>query len=146
VSRILKGTACAVALTWGLGIAGVVRAQPAGEVKELDKLEGYQQLPGEKKVKKLIEAVPNQPMETMIVWSEAKPTSGAAPLTVEFSADPPEGAKSPTYAWNFGDGSTGEGAKASHTYDKPGLYRVMLKVSDASGSLGEDEQRIKVTK
>jgi len=39
-----------------------------------------------------------------------------------------------TYAWDFGDGSTGEGAKVSHVYTQSGTYKVTLKVDDNSGS------------
>ena len=48
--------------------------------------------------------VPNQPVETIIVWSEAKPTSGAAPLKVAFTADPPANVSDAFYTWQFGDG------------------------------------------
>lgn len=39
-----------------------------------------------------------------------------------------------TYAWDFGDGSTGTGAKAPHSYSKAGRYKVVLKVDDGKGS------------
>lgn len=35
-----------------------------------------------------------------------------------------------TYSWNFGDGSTGSGAIATHEYTKEGSYEVTLTVSD----------------
>ncbi len=34
------------------------------------------------------------------------------------------------HLWNFGDGTTGEGARATHAYDKPGRYRATLTVDD----------------
>ncbi|HEY8939295.1 MAG TPA: glycosyl hydrolase [Cellvibrio sp.] len=35
-----------------------------------------------------------------------------------------------TYAWDFGDGTTGAGATANHTYTSEGSYHVTLTVSD----------------
>lgn len=117
------------------------------ELKQLDVLEGYQQLPDEKSVKKDLTNVPNQPIETLIIWSEAKPTNGSAPLKVAFTADPPPSVSDAIYTWQFGDGgATSTGQSVSHTFERPGVYKVLLKVSNASGALGEDELRIKVTK
>jgi hypothetical protein len=147
MSRILIQASCIVALVCSLGWYRDAAAQPPSERKQLDTLEGYHELPGEKGTKKAIEGMGKAPVETVIVWSDAKPTSGSAPLTVEFTVDPLEGAKSPKYSWDFGDGSPGgEGTKVSHTYSKPGVYRAMLKVTDNTGDLGDDEQRIKVTR
>ena len=39
-----------------------------------------------------------------------------------------------SYAWDFGDGSTGEGAKVSHVYKQAGEYTARLTVSDNSGA------------
>jgi hypothetical protein len=114
------------------------------ELKQLDKLEGYDSLPQEGTVKKDMEKVPNQPVETIIVWSEASPTHGKAPLEVTLTAEAPENVASPTYAWTFSDGGTASGAKVSHTFKAPGVQRAMLKVTSPKGDLGLDEQRIKV--
>jgi predicted outer membrane repeat protein len=40
------------------------------------------------------------------------------------------------YAWDFGDGNTGDGQMPSHSYLSPGIYTVCLAVND--GSLGSD--------
>jgi PKD repeat protein len=37
------------------------------------------------------------------------------------------------YYWSFGDGTTGSGAVAGHTYTKPGLFTVSLTVTDDEG-------------
>ncbi len=42
------------------------------------------------------------------------------------------------YTWNFGDGATGDGATADHTYTKPGVYAVILAVTDNNGAAGMD--------
>jgi PKD repeat protein len=41
-----------------------------------------------------------------------------------------------TYAWDFGDGSTGTGVSPSHTYAADGPYTVSLTVTDAKGLAG----------
>lgn len=41
-----------------------------------------------------------------------------------------------SYAWNFGDGTTGSGANTSHTYDTAGTYQVTLTVTDNAGGIG----------
>ena len=146
MSRI--GPWMVAALLWcALAPVRAVRAEDMQqELKQLDKLQGYNQLPDEKSVKKDMEAVPNQPIETMLVWSEASPNKGAAPLKVAFTADPPQGVANPVYTWQFGDGgATASGQAVTHVFDKPGIYKVLLKVTNASGAVGEEELRIKVT-
>jgi PKD repeat protein len=76
----------------------------------------------------------------------ATPTSGTAPLTVNFNASAssdPNGTAL-TYSWDFGDGSNATGVTASHTYTASGTYTAVLTVSD--GQATDDAQRtIQVT-
>jgi PKD repeat protein len=50
-----------------------------------------------------------------------------------------------SYAWNFGDGSTGTGAGASHTYAAEGTYQVVLTVTDNAGATGTVDHAVTVT-
>ena len=59
------------------------------------------------------------------------PTTGAAPLTVEFTADATD---TPNYLWNFGDGHTSTTQNPTNTFTDPGTYTVTLTVSNANGS------------
>ena len=38
-----------------------------------------------------------------------------------------------TYAWDFGDGTTGTGASVSHTFATAGAYNAKVTVSDGKG-------------
>jgi hypothetical protein len=42
------------------------------------------------------------------------------------------------YNWSFGDGSFGYGATVDHTYARPGVYAVVLAVTDDMGATGID--------
>jgi hypothetical protein len=54
------------------------------------------------------------------------PTSGPAPLQVQFSANSEPGLA--TWSWDFGDGTYGSGMNPVHTYTTPGTYTVKLTV------------------
>jgi PKD repeat protein len=60
------------------------------------------------------------------------PTSGTAPLAVQFTDS---STLSPTsWSWTFGDGGTSTAQNPSHTYSAVGVYTVGLTVSNAGGS------------
>jgi PKD repeat protein len=63
------------------------------------------------------------------------PYSGLVNAAISFdgsrSSDPEGGAL--TYAWDFGDGTTGAGAMIVHSYAAVGTYPVVLQVTDPDG-------------
>ena len=70
------------------------------------------------------------------VHVSANPISGVAQLNVTFSGS---GSSDPdgtivSYQWNFGDGASGNGATASHTYTSAGQFTAILTVTDNDGA------------
>jgi PKD repeat protein len=65
----------------------------------------------------------------------ASPTSGVAPLDVNFSDQSTGNITS--WSWNFGDGYGATLRNPSHRYEFPGTYTVSLTVSGESGSDAE---------
>jgi PKD repeat protein len=75
------------------------------------------------------------------------PTSGAAPLLVNFDAS---GSHDPDgsiiqYTWNFGDGSSGSGKVVPHIYNRGGAFSVGLTVKDNGGATGTKTATITVS-
>jgi PKD repeat protein len=62
----------------------------------------------------------------------ATPTSGTAPLTVNFTD---QSTHNPTsWMWEFGDGNTSSQQNPQHTYQAAGIYTVQLTVANSHGS------------
>jgi len=62
----------------------------------------------------------------------ASPTSGTAPLTVQFTDT---STNTPTsWSWTFGDGGTSTAQNPDHTYTAAGTYTVTLTATNAGGS------------
>ena len=69
----------------------------------------------------------------------ASPTSGTAPLAVQFTTtatDPDGDSGALTYAWDFGvpgtDADVSTQKSPAYTYQQPGTYTAMLTVTDAA--------------
>lgn len=65
----------------------------------------------------------------------ASPTTGEAPLEVEFTDLSDRGSASiEMWRWDFGDGRLSSLRRPTHTYADPGLYQVSLTVTSSAGS------------
>lgn len=77
------------------------------------------------------------------------PYSGIANQSLTFNAsgsyDPDEGDSITSYRWDFGDGTTGEGISATHTYSSEGKYTVNLTVTDNNGEQKTDTTYVNIS-
>jgi archaellum component FlaF (FlaF/FlaG flagellin family) len=76
------------------------------------------------------EALPNEAEPLEAVEFDASGTYQYADTATRTLVDP----ATLTYAWNFGDGSSGTGKIASHAYDEPGRFITTLTVTGAGGA------------
>ncbi len=68
--------------------------------------------------------------------ASGNPVTGTAPLEVNFdgSASSDEDGTIDSYLWDFGDGNTGSGVTATHTYQTDGNFNATLIVTDNNGA------------
>jgi PKD repeat protein len=88
--------------------------------------------------------VTNAAPTKVVAHFSANPTSGHAPLTVQFT-DQSTGPVS-AWNWNFGDGSTDAAQNPSHTYDRAGGFTARLTVTGSSGKSSSATRTIVVSK
>ena len=90
------------------------------------------------------QGAPNTPP---IAAAAANPTSGIAPLAVNFSSagsTDPDGSLA-SYSWNFGDGTSSTAANPSHTYTSAGTFTAVLTVTDNRGATAKAQVAITAT-
>lgn len=72
---------------------------------------------------------PNRPPTAVIRIASTDPEDGQSVLFDGNGSTDPDG-DGLTYAWDFGDNSSGSGAFGAHVYTAAGTYEVVLRVSD----------------
>ncbi|MDW7761281.1 MAG: PKD domain-containing protein [Acidobacteriota bacterium] len=78
----------------------------------------------------------------------ASPTSGGAPLKVDFDAtasNDPNNGSIVSYKWDFGDESSGQGKTISHVYHKTGTFTATLTVKNDAGLEASTSIQIRVS-
>jgi len=116
--------------------------RPSWSEEEWDPEIGYGEVQADAALDAMIGPAPNEPPSAFI-WAD--PTSGSAPLTVQFAA----GASDPdgniiSYLWSI-DGRTLTTGTFSHTFEKSGDYTVYLSVADDGGESGVARTTIHVS-
>lgn len=96
----------------------------------------------EAEIDSLIALGPNTPP---IARCTATPTSGFAPLTVNFNASASTDANGNplSYAWSFGDNGTSTGSTVAHVYNNAGTYSAVVTVTDSGGKT--DRESVVIT-
>ena len=85
---------------------------------------------------------PPPPLATSFTYSPSSPQTGQQ---VSFAASASGGTSPYSFSWNFGDGSSGVGNSATHSYQTAGKYTVTLIATDASGQKATTTQTITIT-
>ncbi len=79
----------------------------------------------------------NAPTQAPVAAFSASPTSGTAPLSVQFTD---QSTNSPTsWTWTFGDNGTSAVQNPSHQYTSPGSYTVILTATNSAGDDTEEK-------
>jgi len=86
----------------------------------------------------------SEPVVELSAQAEATPLTGTSPLEVTFTGSGSTG-EITSYLWDFKDGNTSDEANPVHTFTDPGIYEVVLTVSDDSGMTNTDTIIINVS-
>ena len=76
------------------------------------------------------------PPPSPIITINAQPSTGYAPMEVNFTSSINTSAAIVGYVWNFGDGESSTAVNATHIYTEPGTYTATLTVLDSNGETG----------
>jgi len=68
----------------------------------------------------------------------------AEPILFDASSSVDENDRIAAFSWTFGDGTTGSGQTASHTYLDEGEYEIVLTVRDGKGAVGSTTRTLRV--
>lgn len=89
------------------------------------------------------ETLCHHPAATFTVAPGAPQTGTPATFDATGTTDPYATALT-SYAWDFGDGSTGSGPRPTHTYSAAGAHGVRLTVTNAGGATGVAQSTVVV--
>ena len=79
------------------------------------------------------------------VSATATPVQGEVPLTVDLAATASDPEDDPvTFAWDFGDGTSGAGAAVSHTYATSGTFTATVTGTDSGGRSSTASVKVQV--
>jgi len=80
--------------------------------------------------------------------AEAGPDISLQQSEISFDAgnsqDTPSDLRNLSYSWDFGDGTTGEGAGPTHVYQSKGRFIVVLKTTDDDGAWSQDTLNVTI--
>jgi PKD repeat protein len=87
-----------------------------------------------------VEVVPDRLPRVTI--TQVFPVIGCGTLNTSLRAQATGGDEPYTYAWSFGDGTTGTGDAVTHLYNAPGNYTVRVTATDADGDTSEAQTTV----
>jgi PKD repeat protein len=88
--------------------------------------------------------IPPGDVKADFTFAPDKPTDHQSVLFDGSLSTAPPSSPIATYAWSFGDGETASGRTTSHAFDLPGIYVVMLTVTDQHGRSTSKSQTVEV--
>ena len=86
-----------------------------------------------------------EPPTARVVFSPTQPTTTTTIFFNATQSTAGTGHRIVSYRWNWGDGTSGSGATASHKYLTAGTYVVVLTVTDEVGQVGMVTVEVTVT-